>query len=471
MLKSKSWAVAIAALLLTTACASEKIKKSDISPTANPTEEIQKLDQSLSEGVKNHADILAPEEFEKAKEYTSKAKEDFGDKKDQSDVIESISYATSYIQRSRELADDRRGQIQGVLDARSAAMTSGATEAPKAKEKFSDLDREISKSADELSKVKPDELSRIQREYMALETEGISNRELGAARAAINSAEEGDAKKRVPKTLALAQVDLRSAENILAQNAKNPETYRSAVEKANTSAQFLTAVHSEARKNGEKTTEDVAIKLARQNQKINSLQSNLGEAQGSLEVMGATVASQNQLVRLQQSLEKARKEFSKDEAQVFQQGDTLLIRLKKMNFAVNRSELPQESLETLAKVKSVIEDLGSSKVVVEGHTDSTGGEKVNQAVSQARADAVAKYLTTNGVAEEAVVAKGYGFSKPLASNKSKATRAQNRRVDVIITASKDQPRVQGQQEPSQGQDVESSEKSAASSSTTPKTVQ
>ena len=73
--------------------------------------------------------------------------------------------------------------------------------------------------------------------------------------------------------------------------------------------------------------------------------------------------------------------------------------------------------------------------MVEGHTDSTGSPGKNQELSQERAQAVASYFQSNGMESGKVEAVGYGFKKPLTSNKTKAGRAQNRRVDIIITPS------------------------------------
>jgi len=75
-------------------------------------------------------------------------------------------------------------------------------------------------------------------------------------------------------------------------------------------------------------------------------------------------------------------------------------------------------------------------VTVEGHTDSTGGKKLNQKLSAARAEAVKEYLEVNA-ADPSIEfdSKGFGYDKPLATNKTPEGRAQNRRVDVVIEPS------------------------------------
>jgi outer membrane protein OmpA-like peptidoglycan-associated protein len=89
----------------------------------------------------------------------------------------------------------------------------------------------------------------------------------------------------------------------------------------------------------------------------------------------------------------------------------------------------------LAKVKGIAQDLNPTQVVVEGHTDATGGPAVNQQISQDRAQAVATYFEENGIEGDKVQAVGKGYKKPIASNKTNKGRATNRRVDIIITPS------------------------------------
>jgi OmpA-OmpF porin, OOP family len=74
----------------------------------------------------------------------------------------------------------------------------------------------------------------------------------------------------------------------------------------------------------------------------------------------------------------------------------------------------------------------NSRLVIEGHTDSTGSSGYNQQLSQARADAVRNYLAAQGIPMERMLARGMGEDFPAASNESAAGRQQNRRVDVFV---------------------------------------
>jgi len=73
-------------------------------------------------------------------------------------------------------------------------------------------------------------------------------------------------------------------------------------------------------------------------------------------------------------------------------------------------------------------------VRIEGHTDSRGSRRYNLRLSQHRDSSVRRYLIRRGVAASRMVAKGYGEEVPIADNRTKAGRAQNRRVEFVITS-------------------------------------
>jgi outer membrane protein OmpA-like peptidoglycan-associated protein len=71
-------------------------------------------------------------------------------------------------------------------------------------------------------------------------------------------------------------------------------------------------------------------------------------------------------------------------------------------------------------------------VKIGGHTDSTGGYAMNQTLSEQRADAVASYLSQQGIKRGRLHTSGYGPRYPLASNETASGRQQNRRVEVLL---------------------------------------
>ena len=100
-----------------------------------------------------------------------------------------------------------------------------------------------------------------------------------------------------------------------------------------------------------------------------------------------------------------------------------------VKFVTNKDEITPESMSELAAVAKQLASCPAIKTQVEGHTDSKGSDEANLKLSQQRADAVASYMTSKGVAKERVSAKGYGESKPIGDNATEEGRAKNRRVE------------------------------------------
>ena len=72
-------------------------------------------------------------------------------------------------------------------------------------------------------------------------------------------------------------------------------------------------------------------------------------------------------------------------------------------------------------------------VKIEGHTDNIGTKEYNQKLSERRAKSVANYLIDKGVDSSKVTTEGFGFSRPIADNKTKEGRAKNRRTEMKFT--------------------------------------
>jgi outer membrane protein OmpA-like peptidoglycan-associated protein len=107
--------------------------------------------------------------------------------------------------------------------------------------------------------------------------------------------------------------------------------------------------------------------------------------------------------------------------------------LEGVNFETGKAELTPESKTILDGVAESLVANDEIKVRVSGHTDSTGSAALNKRLSQARAESVRIYLVEKGVAPVRLIAVGYGPSRPVASNKTAAGRAQNRRVELTRT--------------------------------------
>ncbi len=105
-------------------------------------------------------------------------------------------------------------------------------------------------------------------------------------------------------------------------------------------------------------------------------------------------------------------------------------------FATGKSDLLPIAREKLTEVARVVKEQGFKEITVEGHTDSRGNAAKNEELSYRRADSVRQHLIAQGIPAEKIKAVGLGSSRPVADNDSPEGRANNRRVEIIVTPEK-----------------------------------
>jgi outer membrane protein OmpA-like peptidoglycan-associated protein len=103
-------------------------------------------------------------------------------------------------------------------------------------------------------------------------------------------------------------------------------------------------------------------------------------------------------------------------------------------FKTNESSLRPIAQQRLDQVATALQELDEGQaIVIAGHTDSRGTKDFNRRLSQARAEAVRAYLVSRGVSSQQVMAVGKGEDEPIAGNRSAEGRANNRRVEIILS--------------------------------------
>jgi outer membrane protein OmpA-like peptidoglycan-associated protein len=113
--------------------------------------------------------------------------------------------------------------------------------------------------------------------------------------------------------------------------------------------------------------------------------------------------------------------------------DRLLVRMTSATaFQVDSAVIRPSFYRTLDKIANVLNHYGRTRLVIVGHTDSTGSAQHNQQLSERRARSVQDYLLGRGVIPPRLVAYGRGESEPIASNATEYGRQLNRRVDIVI---------------------------------------
>ncbi len=120
--------------------------------------------------------------------------------------------------------------------------------------------------------------------------------------------------------------------------------------------------------------------------------------------------------------------------EVQRQGDEINLKLPSgISFDFNSAAVKPEFRPALDQVAQTLASYQSTFVDVSGHTDSIGSDAVNQRLSEQRAQAVADYLSYQGVNRARIATRGYGKQFPIASNDTEAGRAQNRRVEIKLS--------------------------------------
>ncbi|GAA3970056.1 OmpA family protein [Hymenobacter antarcticus] len=103
-------------------------------------------------------------------------------------------------------------------------------------------------------------------------------------------------------------------------------------------------------------------------------------------------------------------------------------------FGTNSSSLTSEAAGNIDQLAATVKKYADTNVVIEGHTDSSGSDAINQPLSERRAQAVANEIQAQGVDSGRITSTGYGSTQPVADNTSASGKAANRRVEVAIFA-------------------------------------
>ncbi len=178
--------------------------------------------------------------------------------------------------------------------------------------------------------------------------------------------------------------------------------------------------------------------LRQDSQELADAQSQLLTLEAEIETLGARLGVQsNRLAKqekLKQRLSQVESMFTEREAIVMSKGGNVLIRTIGLNFGSGSDQIHSRNFSLLKKVQQSLNLFPNASVVIEGHTDSFGGDSINLNLSKKRAEAVMSYLMANmpGGEQMKIEAVGYGEAKPIGNNETSEGRTKNRRIDLII---------------------------------------
>jgi outer membrane protein OmpA-like peptidoglycan-associated protein len=316
--------------------------------------------------------------------------------------------------------------------------------------------------------------------FREVEIMAIKNSAIGHARKMMIDADNANIQKIVPTAYADALRALNEADAYIGQNPYAADTISQKAAHAAFMARRMVMISESSQKFKQMTPEASALYveglLARLGKTMNAgdlrdkgVDDQFSTLTGTFKTMGQTSQSLEeenqryltQLADLEQQLSglkgysneqeaarqklaaerafnekfnKVQRFFRPDEAEVYKQGNQLVIRMRGIQFPVGQATLSPDNYTLLSKVQQAIQTFGQPTVIIEGHTDSTGSVQTNQELSQKRAEAVKTYLAANKtLPSNRIRAAGYGPDRPLAPNTTPEGRAINRRIDVLVT--------------------------------------
>jgi outer membrane protein OmpA-like peptidoglycan-associated protein len=170
---------------------------------------------------------------------------------------------------------------------------------------------------------------------------------------------------------------------------------------------------------------------AEHEQEIASLSKKISRSEASMKKQLQDIEEANR--KAQARFDKIQSIFTEEEAYVYRQGDNVLLETHAFDFKVGGKEIDSSNFDLLEKIMKAINVFDNPKIIVRGHTDSTGGAALNMKLSRKRAQTVALFLKKIGKIDSGTIAViGYGETRPVASNETKEGRKRNRRIEVSI---------------------------------------
>jgi outer membrane protein OmpA-like peptidoglycan-associated protein len=269
--------------------------------------------------------------------------------------------------------------------------------------------------------------------------------ELYEANNAVRIAQQAGADKYAPDIMQEAMLDLKNASDIDASkkaDRKMEVTFaRQAVQRAE-DARLVTLRKQEAE---EKMNAELAKRDAQaqaQQSQMEAAQAAAAKAQADAERARAEAAAAEAKANAETANKNAkdanavREKLREQLNAVLATSETargLIVNMSDVLFDTGKYTLKPDTKVSLAKVSGILLAYPGLRLQVEGYTDSTGSADFNQKLSENRADSVRDFLISQGVSTSNIEATGYGQNNPVADNASTAGRAQNRRVQLVVS--------------------------------------
>lgn len=193
--------------------------------------------------------------------------------------------------------------------------------------------------------------------------------------------------------------------------------------------------------------------LTRKQRQLEGLEGAIGDQNANLEILKVDLMTREQRVaelerlvaekqaqmdNLRTSLNNALRGFNAADLSVEERNGKIYVSMSQnLLFKSGSDKVDPKGVEALAKLAKALNDNPSIEIIVEGHTDNTGGVDYNWNLSVNRATSVVKILALNGILPNRMIASGRGMHHPKVPNDSEANKAKNRRTEIILSPNLD----------------------------------
>lgn len=439
-------------------------------------------DDALKAANEARANILAPKSYGDAAKYYRSAEDKLNRGRGIDSIRKDLEQAANSLRKAVESTRLAGITLTSAIQARNDAETADAEKFAadqwrEAEEKFSAAAMRLEDGNINSARSRATDAEKI---YRSAELAAIKANYLDETRRLLTLAKSERVERYAPRTLARAESLLAQAETALTQNRYDTDEPRSIARQAKYEvkhAMYLARTLKPVR-DREVSLEDFALstevpveriastldlvaefdqglegptdavstkitalqkdayELSERRAQILDLETEIQQLESQLGTQSERLAAQEEQ---RQRFRQVENMFEAGEAQVFTQGQNILIRPIGLVFPTGNAQIEAQYFALLRKLQNAILVFPNNQVIVEGHTDAFGGDEANLALSRERAEAVRSYLLANmpNFPASDVESIGYGESRPVANNETVDGRAKNRRIDLVLRPKSD----------------------------------
>jgi outer membrane protein OmpA-like peptidoglycan-associated protein len=365
----------------------------NMTPDKNTPPEMYQARNAVAIAHAMGAEKYAPEVYSKADGGIKLSEAAIARKKDKKEVISLARQTIQSAEDARELTIRKQDEERVAMERQAAADKAKAEAEAKAATEQAELKRKAEAEQAELKRKAEAEQAELKRKA---DEEARRQAEIAAANEARMKAEAADAKRK-------ADEEARRQAEIAAANEARLKAEAEAKEARMKAEADAAAMKAKMEADALKAKEEAAKAEAdRQRKEKEALRAQL-------------------LDQLNKILE------TKDSVR------GLVVTMADVLFDTGKYNIKPTTREKLARLAGIVLAHPGLKLEIEGHTDSTGSDEINQKLSEKRAETVRTFLTEQGLAADAITAKGFGKTMPVADNATAAGRQKNRRVEIVVS--------------------------------------